>query len=127
MISMDDMEVVMDQETPARLAPRVIRLESEIGQVKSELGSIRTGLLHVSTTLDKVADRVNAPQHVNWGWIISSIMGVLLIAGGYTNIVTEPLKKSLEANGELHRVYENRIRELEINLSYTRGRSGREE
>jgi hypothetical protein len=114
---------------------RLGHLEREMGGIKGEVGLLKvamtdnsaklTGMqdqmLAISRSLEKMADRVHEPKSVNWGWLISGVMGVLLIAGGYTQVVTDPLKADAERSYQIVRQAEERAQDIERRLSYQEG------
>ena len=114
---------------------RLQHLEREMGGIKGEVGLLKVAMTDNSAKLsgmqeqmtaifrsmEKMADRVHEPKTFNWGWLISAIMGVLIFAGGYTAVVTDPLRKDTARNYQL--ALENRERAYEVDrrLSYQEG------
>jgi hypothetical protein len=114
---------------------RLGHLEREMGGIKGEVGLLKVAMTdnsarlanvqdqmhNISRSLEKMADRVHQPTEINWGWIFSGVMGILLIAGGYTQIVTEPLRADASRNYELVRAAQIDAHEVERRLSYQEG------
>lgn len=114
---------------------RLGHLEREMGGIKGEVGLLKVAMTDNSAkltgmqeqmqsivrSLEKMADRVHEPKSVNWGWLISGVMGVLLLAGGYTQVVTQPLNESAARNYQLVRQAEERAHDVERRLSYQEG------
>lgn len=94
-----------DEQLPAgvgRLFGRVSNLETDMSGMKADLN-------HILVTLDKVADRQNAPQKgINWGWVVSGV-GTLLVL-----IVTliAPLYQAAAEQVEQDKIYNEQILDL---------------
>lgn len=114
---------------------RLGHLEREMGGIKGEVGLLKVAMTDNSAklsamqdqmnaifrSLEKMADRVHEPKTVNWGWIFSGVMGVLLIGGGYTQIVTEPLEKDTARNYELVQALDDDVNDINMRLSRHEG------
>lgn len=58
-------------------------------------------LEHMNRTLTDIADRVHRPRQTNWGWIIAGATLMLMLAGGYTTVITDPLDHRLGVNEQV--------------------------
>lgn len=96
-----DKELEMEEEHKAgnALAGRVGRLENDVSGIKADVN-------HILITLDKVADRVNAPAPgVNWGWVTTGVAVLLSLIG----TLIAPLYQEQGRNEEAHIVYEQQV------------------
>lgn len=89
---------------------RVGHLEKEVGLVKGEINNLNMAMTahsakltgvqeqigNVARYLEKMADRVHEPKHMNWGWVIAAVMGFIALTGGFTTVVVEPMKHRTE-------------------------------
>ena len=71
----------------------------------NRLEAISTGqaatLDHMNRTLMDISSRVNEPTQTNWGWLISAVTVVLMLAGGYTTVITQPIDNRLMVNEQV--------------------------
>ena len=114
---------------------RLGHLEREMGGIKGEVGLLKVAMTDNSAKLtgmqdqmhaivravEKMADRVHEPKSLNWGWMISGVMAVLLIAGGYTSVVTEPLRAGADRNHSRITSLDDQVHSIDQRLSYQEG------
>lgn len=114
---------------------RLGHLEREMGGIKGEVGLLKVAMTDNSAKLsgmqeqmggivramEKVADRVHEPKQVNWGWMISAVMGIIIIAGIHAALVTQPLRDQTELNYELIRIITDDLRDVDRRLSFREG------
>lgn len=114
---------------------RLGHLEREMGGIKGEVGLLKVAMTdnsaklsgmqeqmhNISRSFEKMADRVHEPKAVNWGWLISGAMAILLIAGSYTSIVTEPLKGADAMHHSRISTLDDQVHSMDQRLSYQEG------
>lgn len=114
---------------------RLGHLEREMGGIKGEVGLLKvamtensaklTGVMEqmgaIARSLEKLGDRVHEPKNFNWGWLISAVMGVILIGGLHAGLITQPIKMQSERNYKLISDLEVEVRTLDRRLAYREG------
>lgn len=114
---------------------RLGHLEREMGGIKGEVGLLKVAMTDNSAklsamqdqmnaifrSLEKMADRVHEPKTINWGWIFSAVMGVLVLGGSYTSLVTTPLQNDTSRNYQLVQDLDRHVDEISERLSRHEG------
>jgi len=91
--------------------------EHDIAIINSRIDKIEVTLSHAVDAIEKIAAIVNRPQHTQWGPILTAVGLLIMAAGGYTTLVTQPMRSDIEKA-------ESRIVELQqsrLNDAYTHG------
>lgn len=119
---------------------RLKHLEVEVGGIKGEVGLLKVAMIDnsakltgmqeqmgiITRSLEKMADRVHEPKNINWGWMISAVMGIIIIAGIHAALVTQPLRDQTATNYELIRGLSTDLRNIDRRLSYREGVTDRD-
>jgi hypothetical protein len=114
---------------------RLGHLEREMGGIKGEVGLLKVAMTDNSAklsamqdqmnaifrSLEKMSDRVTEPKNINWGWVFSAVMGILMLAAGYTSLVTTPLERHLQQNYERIQELDSELHDVDIRLATREG------
>jgi hypothetical protein len=142
MVSMDNnnkngRQPVTEDQKHYNDSVRLGHLEREMGGIKGEVGLLKVAMTDNSAkltamqdqmnaifrSLEKMADRVHEPKQINWGWIISAVMGILILGGSYTSLVTTPLQVDTLRNYELVKQLDEALHDVDTRLSFHEGQS----
>lgn len=72
------------------------KYEHEIATVNSRIDRIEVTLNHAVDAIEKIVDVVNKPEETKWGPILTAVGLLFMAAGGYTTLVTTPMKSRIE-------------------------------
>ena len=75
------------------------KYEHEIATVNSRIDRIEVTLNHAVDAIEKIVDVVNKPEETKWGPILTAVGLLFMAAGGYTTLVTTPMKSRIEHLG----------------------------
>ena len=70
--------------------------EEHLTNINSRIDKIEVTLSHAVDAIEKMADVVNKPQETKWGPILTAIGLLFMAAGGYTTLVTQPMRASIQ-------------------------------
>lgn len=68
---------------------RVSILEREVSKLGADVH-------YIKEAVDRLVNTTNQPT--NWGWIVSALLAGSVIFGGYTTLITEPIRGSANKN-----------------------------
>lgn len=114
---------------------RLGHLEREMGGIKGEVGLLKVAMTDNSAkltavqdqmnaifrSLEKMSDRVHEPREFNWGWLISAIMGIILIGGVHAGLVTQPIKAQTERNYSQIQELSSKLHGVDVRLATREG------
>lgn len=70
--------------------------EESISALGGQMGEVRQELASVSTILNQVAEKVNAPHPFNVWAMISSIVALVVLAAGFVALTVRPLEVAVD-------------------------------
>ena len=76
---------------------RVEHLDQRVGTLSEDMAAVRSSLGSVVATLDKVATRVNAPVATNYMQLVTTVIAVCVVLGGFIDLRIRPSENRMSA------------------------------
>lgn len=66
-----------------------------INDINDRISRIEVTLSHAVDAIEKMAEIVNKPQETKWGPILTAVGLLFMAAGGYTTLITQPMRQDI--------------------------------
>lgn len=89
---------------------RLSRVEADLDVIKPEVSALKTDVSYIRSSMEQLLSKQNQP--VPWGTLVSGVMAIVVILGGYTTLITQPISSNVASNAkhvqELEKELDNR-------------------
>lgn len=70
-------------------------MTQDLNDLNSRLDRVEVTLTHAVDAIEKMASVVNKPQETKWGPILTAVGLLFMAAGGYTTLITQPMRSDI--------------------------------
>lgn len=99
---------------------RVGRLEDSVRTLATTVSGMETSVSYIRSAVDQLAQRTN--RGVNWGWVLTGLLGVTAVFGGYSALIQRPLVDRVQSHTEMLDTLQSREVERAFDSGYQRAR-----